>query len=71
MLVPKKSTNGIKKWRMFIDYRKLNSKLIPDKHPLPRIESSMSIRWETQNILQFWAYIQDFTKLNWIKKAEN
>lgn len=37
LLVPKKSANG-KKWRMVIDYRKLNSKLIPDKHPLPRID---------------------------------
>lgn len=39
LLVPKKSANGSKKWRMVIDYRKLNSKLIPDKHPLPRIDS--------------------------------
>lgn len=38
ILVPKKSTNGEKKFRMCIDYRKLNQKLIPDKHPLPRID---------------------------------
>lgn len=38
ILVPKKSTNGIKKWRMCIDFRALNKKIIPDKYPLPRID---------------------------------
>lgn len=38
LLVPKKSTNGQKKFRMVIDYRQLNKNLIPDKHPLPRID---------------------------------
>lgn len=38
LLVPKKSQDGQKKWRMVIDYRELNKKLIPDKHPLPRID---------------------------------
>lgn len=37
ILVPKNSGNK-KKWRMCIDYRLLNKKLIPDKHPLPRID---------------------------------
>lgn len=38
ILVPKKSLNGVKKWRMCVDYRLLNKKLIPDKYPLPRID---------------------------------
>jgi hypothetical protein len=38
LLVPKKvDTNGIKKWRIVIDYRKLNEKIQDDKFPLPNI----------------------------------
>lgn len=38
ILVPKKSTNNEKKWRLCIDFRKVNAKLVPDKFPLPRID---------------------------------
>lgn len=38
ILVPKKSINGEKKWRMCIDFRQINKKLQPDKFPLPRID---------------------------------
>lgn len=38
LLVPKKSTDGTPKFRMCVDYRKLNRKLIPDRFPMPRIE---------------------------------
>lgn len=38
ILVPKKSLNGEKKYRLCIDFRQLNKKLIPDKFPLPRID---------------------------------
>lgn len=38
ILVPKKSTDGTRKWRMCLDYRAVNKKLIADKYPLPRID---------------------------------
>lgn len=38
ILVPKKSSDNTKKWRMCIDYRKVNKKLVADKYPLPRID---------------------------------
>lgn len=38
IIVPKKSTDGTKKWRMCVDYRLLNRQLVPDKFPLPRID---------------------------------
>lgn len=38
LLVPKKSPDKTKKWRLCVDYRLPNKKLIPDKFPLPRIE---------------------------------
>lgn len=38
-IVPKKlDASGKRKWRLVIDYRKLNEKTIEDKYPLPRIE---------------------------------
>lgn len=36
-IVPKKGASE-KKWRMCVDYRMLNRKLVPDKFPFPRIE---------------------------------
>lgn len=37
-IVPKKAdASGKKKWRMVIDYRKLNERTIDDKYPLPNI----------------------------------
>lgn len=38
ILVPKKSLDGTRKWRMCLDYRSVNGKLIADKYPLPRID---------------------------------
>lgn len=37
LLVPKKSENNEKKWRLVIDYRKLNNVIQDDKYPLPNI----------------------------------
>ncbi|XP_045468252.1 uncharacterized protein LOC123676417 [Harmonia axyridis] len=40
VIVPKKEDlSGKVKWRMAIDYRKLNDKTIDDKYPLPQIDS--------------------------------
>lgn len=38
ILVPKKSIDGQKAYRMCVDYRAVNRKLIADKFPLPRID---------------------------------
>lgn len=40
LLVPKKSTNEDKKWRLVVDFRQLNKKIVADKFPLPRIIGS-------------------------------
>lgn len=38
-IVPKKQdASNIPKWRLVIDYRKLNEKTIEDKHPIPNID---------------------------------
>jgi len=37
-LVPKKAdASGLQKWRIVIDYRKLNEKTIDDRYPTPNI----------------------------------
>lgn len=38
ILVPKPEIEGKKRWRMCVDYRLVNKKLIADKFPLPRID---------------------------------
>lgn len=38
LLVPKKSINNEKNWRLVVDFRQLNKKIIADKFPLPRID---------------------------------
>ena len=38
LLVPKKSSTDEKKWRLVVDFRQLNKKIIADKFPLPRID---------------------------------
>lgn len=38
ILVPKPEINKEKRWRMCVDYRLVNKKLIADKYPLPRID---------------------------------
>lgn len=41
LLVPKKSSNDEKKWRLVVDFRQLNKKIIGDKFPLPRIDEML------------------------------
>lgn len=38
LLVPKKSANNDKKWRLVVDYRQLNKHIVDDKFPLPKLE---------------------------------
>lgn len=38
LLVPKKSTTDTKKWRLVVDFRQLNKRIVADKFPLPRID---------------------------------
>lgn len=39
LLVPKKSEDISKRWRLVVDFRQLNKKILPDKFPLPRIDT--------------------------------
>lgn len=41
-LVPKKSEQKEKKWRMVVDFRKINEKLVGDKFPIPRLEDCLN-----------------------------
>lgn len=41
LLVPKKSNTNEKKWRLVVDFRQLNKKVIADKFPLPRIDEML------------------------------
>ena len=38
LIVPKKSENGKEKWRLVVDFRQLNKKIVNDKFPLTRLE---------------------------------
>lgn len=39
LMVPKKAdSEGNKKWRVVVDFRKLNEKTIGDTYPLPKID---------------------------------
>lgn len=38
LIVPKSSTAGEKQWRLVVDYRSLNKKVVDDKFPLTRLE---------------------------------
>lgn len=38
LLVPKKNNTGDNKWRLVVDFRQLNKRIVPDKFPLPRID---------------------------------
>lgn len=41
LIVPKKSTNDEKKWRLVVDFCQLNNNIIADKFPLPRIDEKL------------------------------
>lgn len=39
LVVPKKSTDGTPKYRMCVDYKVLNKKIVADKYPIPRMDT--------------------------------
>lgn len=41
LIVPKKSDTSEKKWRLVVDFRQLNKKIVGDKFPLPRIDEML------------------------------
>ncbi|KAK9739051.1 hypothetical protein QE152_g9310 [Popillia japonica] len=53
-VVPKLDVSGERKWRIVIDYRKLNEKTVGDAYPLPNIE----------DILDQLGHAQYFTTLD-------
>lgn len=63
LLVPKKSTNSEKKWRLVVDFRQLNKKVIADKFPLPRIDDILD-QLGRAKYFSTLDLIQVFTKLN-------
>lgn len=67
ILVPKKSEPGTKKWRMCVDYRMLNKKLIPDKYPLPRIDEIL----DKLGRAKFFSVLDLFSGFHQIKLNEN
>lgn len=67
LLVPKKSKDGDKKWRMVIDYKQLNKKLIPDKHPLPRIDDIL----DSLGKAKFFTILDLYSGFHQIKLDEN
>jgi hypothetical protein len=57
-IVPKKlDASGKKKWRMVIDYRKLNEKTIDDRYPIPNITDTLDKLGKAQyfSALDLWS----------------
>ena len=50
IVLKKDDNSGIKKWRIVIDYRKLNEITVDDTFPMPNIET-IWINWEELSIL--------------------
>lgn len=67
ILVPKKSENKSKKWRLCIDYRRLNKKLIADKFPLPRIDEIL----ENLGNAKFFSVLDLYSGFHQIPLDEN
>lgn len=66
ILVPKKGTGIEKKWRLCIDYRKLNKKLIADRYPLPRIDDIL----DNLGRAKFFSIIDLFSGFHQVPLAE-
>lgn len=70
ILVPKKGYNNenkSKKWRLCIDYRRLNKKLITDKFPLPRIDEIL----ENLGKAKYFSVLDLYSGFHQIPLSEN
>lgn len=66
IIVPKKSTDGTPKYRMCIDYKNLNKKLIPDMFSLPRMDDIL----ESLGIAKFFSIMDLHSGYHQVPLAE-
>ena len=67
LLVPKKSSDDKKKWRLCVDYRLLNKKIVADKFPIPRIDEIL----DSLGRARFFSILDLFSGFHQIPIDEN